>query len=593
MNSSLRLTVLLLSAPLAPAQALRWRLPPQGAAEYRRTWSAASAVAETPAGAQALVARGAVPERYLPRVAPAPWLCQGELRADQTGIGDPPRDLRDVVRAVACDFAGRGSWRFPRLLPFGDLLLTGSVGTADAAGVQTLRLAVARREVAALPGDDRELRERLRPLCGTAASGTLVITRTVDAQAGLVREFTAELVLFVDEGAHACRRIELCDHWTLIGLHENQDVAFRQQVGAAVRAGALWVRAALDGLDASYLHDKDERPPRSFGSGRLALAVQTLLHAEVPATDPVLAAALRELARRRLLDSYSLGVALLAMSARYAPPREAELVRDGTLPARQRRQLGDRDRALAERWLAQLLRNVDQRVDPAVLLRFNYTAGARCDNSIQQYGLLGLDAAALCGLPIPATAWRAAADQLLAAQCPANGRHVDLCLLTHRELQAGAAGRRVHAPARGFAYQDPEEPPYGSMTAAGLTGLVLARAGLLGQGARPGELRTVDEAIDAGFAWLAAEFTARANPGFAGRAHSHCYYWLYSLERACELAGLARLQGRDWYYEGALQLLAAQQPNGSFRSDDSLLLDATCFAVLFLKQATLPVVTGR
>src|SRR5262249_29722193 len=148
-------------------------------------------------------------------------------------------------------------------------------------------------------------------------------------------------------------------------------------------------------------------------------------------------------------------------------------------------------------------------------------------------------------------------------------------------------------PARGFAYQDPDEPPYGSMTAAGLTGLVLARAALLAQGTKAADLRAIDAAIDAAFAWLAAEFTVRANPGFPGRAHSHWYYWLYSLERACELAGIARLQDRDWYCEGALQLLAAQQPNGSFRSDDGLLLEATCFAVLFLKKATLPVVTGR
>ena len=70
---------------------------------------------------------------------------------------------------------------------------------------------------------------------------------------------------------------------------------------------------------------------------------------------------------------------------------------------------------------------------------------------------------------------------------------------------------------------------------------------------------------------------------------------LYGLERACELTGTARIQGRDWYHEGALQLLAQQQPNGSIRGEgDGLLLDSTCFALLFLKKATLPAVTtGR
>jgi hypothetical protein len=60
------------------------------------------------------------------------------------------------------------------------------------------------------------------------------------------------------------------------------------------------------------------------------------------------------------------------------------------------------------------------------------------------------------------------------------------------------------------------------------------------------------------------------------------------------LAGVARLQGRDWCYEGALQRLAQQQ-NGSFRADrgDTLLLESTCFAVLLPRQATLAVITGR
>jgi len=125
--------------------------------------------------------------------------------------------------------------------------------------------------------------------------------------------------------------------------------------------------------------------------------------------------------------------------------------------------------------------------------------------------------------------------------------------------------------------------------------MVIARAGALRSGtASPGALRDVDEAIDAGFAWLAEEFTARANPGFVGKSDKHWYYWLYSLERACELAGVAWLDGRDWYYEGALQLLSQQRKDGAFATGggETMLVEATCFAVLFLKKSTLPVVTG-
>ena len=68
------------------------------------------------------------------------------------------------------------------------------------------------------------------------------------------------------------------------------------------------------------------------------------------------------------------------------------------------------------------------------------------------------------------------------------------------------------------------------------------------------------------------------------------------LERSCELATIARLHDRDWYYEGGLQLLSQQQGNGSFRAEhpSSLLLDTTCFAVLFLAKSTVVApVTGR
>ena len=82
----------------------------------------------------------------------------------------------------------------------------------------------------------------------------------------------------------------------------------------------------------------------------------------------------------------------------------------------------------------------------------------------------------------------------------------------------------------------------------------------------------------------------RCNPGDEERADNHRGYWLYCLERCCELNHTARLDGRDWYFEGGVQLLAAQQPNGAFRSSHpgTLQLDATCFAVLFLAKASAP-----
>jgi hypothetical protein len=589
-----------LAVTQSPAQAPAWHLPECGAAEYRRQCSAHSDVAETASAAQALQPRGAVPDDYLPRLWPAPILCQGELDRDQQAPCTPARDLRDLVRAIALDIGARGAgtWRFPRVPPFGDLVVTGRVGAVAADGTQEFDLTLDRRAPAALPGDDQKARGEIAQLCARELTGQLRIRRAIDSKAGVVREFTAELAVVVAEDKRHHRRIVVNDAWQLVAVHQNQDADFRTRVGAAVRAGAAWIRAAIEGLDATFLEDREGE--HSFGSGRVALAVLTLLQAEVPPDDAVLQRAFAVLRKRKFVDTYAAATALMAMAQRYAPPREAELVRSGAQKTRKQRELPPADRALADKWLQRLLQNRDTRVDPDKTLRFDYDGGARYDNSLTQYGLLGLDAAALCGLEVAPQLWLAAADHFLAVQGPAHGRSLELDLLTHQELALAAGGPLPHhpqrTPVRGFSYQGPDEPAYGSLTAASTAGLVVARAGALQTGtATPAQLRALDDAVDAGFAWLAAEFTMRSNPGFVGRAHQHWYYWLYSLERACEFAGIARINGRDWYYEGALQLLAQQQKNGSFRADrgDTLLLESTCFAVLFLKKSTLAVLTGR
>ena len=135
------------------------------------------------------------------------------------------------------------------------------------------------------------------------------------------------------------------------------------------------------------------------------------------------------------------------------------------------------------------------------------------------------------------------------------------------------------------------------MTCAGISALLLARDGLRQQ--RHGDSglqRRIERAVRDGFAWLAQNFCVRSNPGFAERADNHWSYYLYCLERCCELDRIALLQHRDWYYEGGLQLLANQNKNGSFRPGHSstMMIDSTCFAVLFLAKASASgPITGR
>lgn len=583
-----------------------WKLPERGAAEYRRTARAVSDTAPSAADAAKLEPKGEVPDGLLPYLAPSPWLCAGELTAERTAVGDEPRDLRDVLRAVAFDLRLDAvvKQRFHRLVPFGDLVITGKVAPRAADGSQTFVLDVATVEPEVRPGEAKAaLQKFVRPLCKYVASGRLEVKRTFDAARGVVTSFDAELSLvFAEDKAHF-RRLVVADRQELVGLHDNQDADFRQAVGKAIADGRKWLLRELGDLGRRHLKDEGERD-RTYGAGRIALGLLTLLHAEVPVDDPVVAAGFDELRRRELVDSYSLAVALMALAERYAPPREAEQLRSGLLAAPKPRVLSDADKATATEWVTRLLKNVDTRLDPGYRLSFNYTAGPRFDNSIHQYALLGLYAASLCQVDVPATVWRATALHQLDVQCADNGRQARPDLVTYRELAAAAAadpkgrptrGTTAAIPVRGFAYHVPDRPPYGSMTAAGVGSLVISRFGLLrsGQG-KADVMPKIDAGIASGFAWLAEEFHVRCNPGYVDRADDSWYYYLYGLERTCELAGIALVSGRDWYFEGALQLLPQQNKNGAFRSERErgLLFDATCFAVLFLKKAALPPISG-
>ncbi|MBM4061307.1 MAG: hypothetical protein FJ265_09480 [Planctomycetes bacterium] len=580
-----------------------WKLPPRGAAEYRRQLGAASGVAPDRRAAQALVPGDKVPPGFFAHLLPAPWLCEGELTAERTSIGDPVRDLRDVLRHVAFDLrtGAQVKMRLPRLVPFGDLVLTGKVPPPDAAGLQQFVLAVATAEPEPAPGEGKgELGTYVRPLCKYDASGEVTITRTWDPARSVVSSFRGELTLWFEESKNQWRKLVVKDQWDLVAVHDNQDAEFRAAVAKAIRDGAKWIHKEFGAFGKNYMADAKGRQ-RSYGSGRIALGLLTMLHADLPRDDPVVVGAFAELRRRELIDSYTLGVALMAMAAKYAPPGEIDLVRSGTLPGPAPRVLSPEDKELAARWLERLRQNLDTRVDAAYRLRFNYVPGPRWDNSVHQYGLLGLDAADLCRLDVPVTLWRAAANHLIEVQCRP-GPELQLELVTHRELRAGdAAAKTTRAAvprieARGYAYQGPAAPGYGSMTTAGLTGLALAKAGLVRRGLPKADVMPkLELALQGGFAWLAANFHVRSNPGFVGRAHAHWYYYLYGLERACELSGVALVQGRDWYYEGALQLLGRQQRNGAFPSDtpSGYAIDSTSFAVLFLKKATMPAATGR
>src|SRR5262249_36748723 len=67
-------------------------------------------------------------------------------------------------------------------------------------------------------------------------------------------------------------------------------------------------------------------------------------------------------------------------------------------------------------------------------------------------------------------------------------------------------------------------------------------------------------------------------------------YFLWTVERVGMLYGLSKINDKDWYHWGADVLVEAQQKEGHWATGGypgADQLTDTCFALLFLKRATL------
>lgn len=142
--------------------------------------------------------------------------------------------------------------------------------------------------------------------------------------------------------------------------------------------------------------------------------------------------------------------------------------------------------------------------------------------------------------------------------------------------------------ARGWAYLPGNKTPVvGSMTTSGVAALVICKDALESAGKYKKVQKEVDQAIRDGCAWLAKHFTVSSNPDI----NAYHYYFLYGLERAGVLSLVHKFGSRDWYEEGVRYLLGAQTGDGSWPSQAPCsAMTRTCFALLFLKRATTPIV---
>jgi Mg-chelatase subunit ChlD len=173
------------------------------------------------------------------------------------------------------------------------------------------------------------------------------------------------------------------------------------------------------------------------------------------------------------------------------------------------------------------------------------------DTSVTQYALLGLHSAARLGIQLDRKLWQLTLDE-------------------HRKRQRDDGGWPYHY----------EDKSYGSMTAAGICAVALARHHL-------GEEKFwEDESIERGLAWLNAFFEVNSHPGLGSATWKH--YYLYSIERVGRILDTEFIGEHEWYPLGARHLVDTQKSDGLWQGEahENQEKIASSFALLFLTRAT-------
>lgn len=381
------------------------------------------------------------------------------------------------------------------------------------------------------------------------------------------------------------------------GPEPRYPATFRQAISDAIERGVARLRT----LQAPEGHWGS--PDDSHAVGHCALPLLALLKAGVPRDDEAVVRALAAIRAMEVTSVYSAGCWLMALHALYAPRLDTQDTDVGDDRAARVRaeailaSLSDEDRASMEATRDFLLKAQNARG----LWHYGIpesTPSRAFDLSNVQYAVLGLRAAADCGLDVPVQAWRAALQGLLDIQDP-DGEDVRLETREVRDGYVFLGSER--AKARPFRYKDdrghgplgeytvPTEAASGSMTTAGIACVAMCMEGLWRSRRFSGkERRLAGHAIRDGLAWLQVNFSVTENPG---RGPDHHTYYLYGLERMGMLVGRRWIGTHDWYQEGAQYWLDTQaEPAGGWGRHE-----ATSFGILFLKRATARAVavTGR
>jgi len=393
-------------------------------------------------------------------------------------------------------------------------------------------------------------------------------------------DFNFNMTIAPADPKGAIETIEFRERLELVEVLTVRHKTFEAEVNAAIDKGIAYLWRCYNRGEARWGAHYEH------STGPTALALLTILKGSVERKDERIVRALDWLMSQPLQHTYDVAISLMALEAFYSPVdanRKAP-------PAAADKDIESKMEAGHARWGSSAAKWLEVNLAKAMWSYPSTDPNAR-DFSNSQYGVLGLYSAARCGFPPDLGLVRRVQESYLRAQQKKGPR-------TELVLQEGEIGSKTMSKfvveARGWPYYDhPDDPVYGSMTAGGISSLVILDA--LRRRGKDGKYEVKEQvqvrsAIRDGWAWLASRWTVTGNPL---RGENWLYYYLYGIERCAMLDGVTRVGDHDWYGEGATFLVSNQAHDGSWWTGKYCNIYDNCFAILFLKRATVRVATGK
>jgi len=349
-------------------------------------------------------------------------------------------------------------------------------------------------------------------------------------------------------------------------------------VNAAIRKGREWLYRA---------YGRPGFPDHGYPMGAEALYLYALLKSGHNPDDPFIHERFRRLASFPPEKTYSVALYMMALDARYRRRAEERGIREaGPISGADRRTMES-----LLRWL------LSARWQGEGVWSYGAAAGGHHDHSNTQFAILGLEIALRNRLVVPASVLEEIGSSFVMSQViDGNSIEFDITFRApwfERRGATSVSARTKPAAPGGWGYhgnagrrsQPARDRPTMSMSAAGLSNLLVVRSGLRAYG-RPIPVR-LEEAIRQGMVWIGknAEEARQMRAGGGGIFRNY-FYTIYSIEKAGDLGEVIRFGAYDWYREEAAYLVRTQDADGHWGESGAAAFVHTSFALLFLTRAT-------